>query len=69
MSDQEPEGPVDLPDRLEHLAGVPSKRRHETLLDLADKKGNDITWDEFKHIASQDLEQLYKEVVKLMQSF
>ena len=43
LSDQEPEGPVDLPDRLKHLAGVLSKGRHEILLDLTDKEDSDIT--------------------------
>ena len=69
VSDQEPEGPVGLPDGLEHPVGVPDKGRRETLLDLADEEGSDVTWDEFKYVAGQDLKQLHKEVVELMQNF
>ena len=43
MLDQESEGPVNLSDRLKHLTGVLSKKRHKTLLDLADKEDSDIT--------------------------
>jgi hypothetical protein len=42
LPDHESESPVGSPNRLEPLVDAPGKRRHNTLLELADKEGTDV---------------------------
>jgi hypothetical protein len=69
LSDHEPESPVGSPEALEHPVGVPGKgnKRRETLLQLADEEGTDLTWEEFQQMIT-DPKLLYREVVEVIQN-
>jgi hypothetical protein len=43
LPEHKSEGPVGSLDRLEHLVDAPGKGRQDTLLELADEKGTDVT--------------------------
>jgi hypothetical protein len=68
LPDHESESPVGSPDRLEPLVDAPGKGRRDTLLELADEEGTDVTWEEFRSLIKKNPEQLHQEIVEVIQS-
>ena len=46
----QPESPVGSPDRQERPVDAPSKGRRDTLIDMADEEGEDITFEELQDL-------------------